>query len=59
MADTILRSRGYGFKASKDEILKFILELAIEGKSVDEIVIWLRENTERKGGTCRQKRRKR
>ncbi len=59
VTDTILRSRGYSFRASKSQILKFILELAIEGKNIDEIVIWLKENTERKGKACRQKRRKR
>ncbi|WP_290899825.1 type II toxin-antitoxin system death-on-curing family toxin [Ferroglobus sp.] len=57
VADTILRSHGYRFKASKSQILKFILELAIEGKSIDEIIKWLKENTEKKGGACRQERR--
>jgi hypothetical protein len=40
--------------------LKFILELAIEGKNIDEIVIWLKENTEKKRRrSCHQKERKR
>mgnify|MGYP000347925259 CR=1 FL=1 len=60
VVDTILRSRSYRFRASKQQILKFILELAIEGKNIDEIVIWLKENTEKKRRrSCHQRERKR
>ncbi len=47
VADTILRAKGYEFKASQDEILKFILELAMKGKEIEEIVKWLKSNTKK------------
>jgi death-on-curing protein len=38
VADTILKAKGYKFTASQDEILEFILELAMKGKDIEEIV---------------------
>ena len=49
VADTILKAKGYKFTASQDEILKFILELAMKGKEIEEIVKWLKSNTKKVG----------
>ena len=38
VADTILKAKGYKFTASQDEILRFILELAMKGKEIEEMV---------------------
>jgi len=48
--DTILKAKGYKFTASHDEILEFILELAMKGKDIEEIVKWLKSNTKKVKG---------
>jgi death-on-curing protein len=57
VVDTILKARGYKFAANQDEILEFILELAMRGKDVEEIVKWLKSNT-RKVGVKNARRKK-
>jgi death-on-curing protein len=50
VADTILKAKGYKFTASQDEILEFILELAMKGKDIEEVVKWLKSNTKKVKG---------
>ncbi|RLI78423.1 type II toxin-antitoxin system death-on-curing family toxin [Archaeoglobales archaeon] len=46
-ADTFLRIHGYRISANDREKIEFILDLAMHGKELDEIVEWLKKNTEK------------
>ncbi len=45
MAKTYLDSRYYKFTASKEDIFSFLIRLADEEASLNEIISWLKKNT--------------
>jgi len=47
VADTILKAKGYRITATQEEILNFVLELAMKGKDIEEIIKWLKANTKK------------
>jgi len=46
-ADTYLRMHGYKISADDKEKIRFIINLAMHGMELVEIIKWLRKNTER------------
>jgi len=59
VAMILLRGHGYDFEAPDKEILTFLIELAEKGKTINEIIKWLRKYTVRKGVKNAKKKNKR
>jgi death-on-curing protein len=47
VADIILTANGYAITASDEEIMEFVIKLAMEVVKLDEIIDWLKSNTKK------------
>jgi len=44
---TLLRTKNYRLEVSREEAIRFLIELADKGKSIDEIIIWLKKHSKK------------
>ncbi|MEM1671408.1 MAG: type II toxin-antitoxin system death-on-curing family toxin [Archaeoglobaceae archaeon] len=44
---TLLRTKNYRLEVSREEAIRFLIELAEKGKSIDEIIIWLKKHSKK------------